>query len=44
MRDATLRDLAGYLMLTVQSLKAEVGGDLTAAIGLEKGFNSLDGD
>ncbi len=39
-----LRALAGYLALTLSSLRAEVGSDLTGAIGLSKGFNSLDGD
>ncbi|SON54817.1 putative periplasmic lipoprotein [Hartmannibacter diazotrophicus] len=38
------RKLASYLVLKTLSIRDNVGSDLVAGIGLEKGFNSLDGD
>lgn len=42
--DPAARDAAGYAAVTVESLEGAVGRDLTAALGLEQGFNASDGD
>lgn len=42
--DASARSAATYVMVATDALKDAVGGDLLLAVGLARGFNSLDGD
>ena len=42
--DPASREAALFLRIVVNSLKRSIGRELTAAIGLEQGFNALDGD
>lgn len=42
--DPAARDALGFVTVTTQSLEGAIGRDLTAALGLEQGFNSTDGD
>ncbi|WP_181708440.1 imelysin family protein [Chthonobacter rhizosphaerae] len=43
-KDQTLRDKLGYIRIAASSLKTSIGQSYATALGLQQGFNSLDGD
>ena len=44
LHDAKGRDDLGYLRLVTRDLRTLLGTEFPAAVGLARGFNSLDGD